>query len=42
MNAVSLIVFTNDPKDWSSLNRVLKFSGPTHLALPMPDQSVKA
>ena len=42
MNAVSLIVFTSEPKDWSSLNSVLKFSRPIHLALPMPDQSVKA
>jgi hypothetical protein len=41
-NAVSLIVLTSDPKDWSSRNSVLKFSSPIHLAPPMPDQSVNA
>ena len=42
MNTVSLIVFTSDPNDWSSVNSVLKFSSPTHLCAPMPDQSVNA
>ena len=42
MNTVSLIVFTSDPKDWSSLKSVLKFSSPIQWCAPMPDQSVNA